>query len=282
MVSRDKKYSILIATVSRNGRTFVPKGDTILCEKDVVNVCGKHYDISDFLHSYGMLKPKGQYVMILGANKKTYYLAEQLEKNGFIVKIISPNREKCEQLKNTLGTTTLVCADFNDPEVLETEGIDDADAFAAVSDYDENNVMTSLYAKSKGVPKVITVTTNDRYEALFDCIDLEGIISPYHVVAQEISKYVRSIAVPEGSGILSLYKIADDEAEALEFAVHDNPEFAGKALKDISLKAGVLIAAVIRGKNLVVPNGGTVLKGSDLVILVTTQELVSSLDDVLR
>ena len=220
--------------------------------------------------------------MILGANKKTYYLAEQLEKNGFIVKIISPNREKCEQLKNTLGTTTLVCADFNDPEVLETEGIDDADAFAAVSDYDENNVMTSLYAKSKGVPKVITVTTNDRYEALFDCIDLEGIISPYHVVAQEISKYVRSIAVPEGSGILSLYKIADDEAEALEFAVHDNPEFAGKALKDISLKAGVLIAAVIRGKNLVVPNGGTVLKGNDLVILVTTQELVSSLDDVLR
>lgn len=142
--------------------------------------------------------------------------------------------------------------------------------------------MTSLYAKSKGVPKVITVTTNDRYEALFDCIDLEGIISPYHVVAQEISKYVRSIAVPEGSGILSLYKIADDEAEALEFAVHDNPEFAGKALKDISLKAGVLIAAVIRGKNLVVPNGGTVLKGNDLVILVTTQELVSSLDDVLR
>ena len=85
-----------------------------------------------------------------------------------------------------------------------------------------------------------------------------------------------------GSGILSLYKIADDEAEALEFAVHDNPEFAGKALKDISLKAGVLIAAVIRGKNLVVPNGGTVLKGNDLVILVTTQELVSSLDDVLR
>ena len=78
---------------------------------------------------------------------------------------------------------------------------------------------------------------------------------------------MRSIAVPEGSGILSLYKIADDEAEALEFAVHDNPEFAGKALKDISLKAGVLIAAVIRGKNLVVPNGGTVLKGNDLVIL---------------
>ena len=142
--------------------------------------------------------------------------------------------------------------------------------------------MTSLYAKNRRVPKVITVITNDRYDGLFDCIDLDGIISPYHVVAQEISKYVRSLAVPEGSGILSLYKIADEEAEALEFSINGNHEYAGKALKELSLKDGVLIAAVLRGKNLIVPNGGTVLEDSDLVILVTTRELVSSLDDVLK
>ena len=282
VVSRDKRYSVLLAAISRDGETFVPNGNTQLREKDVVNICGKHYDISDFLHEYGMLKRKGQYVMILGANKKSYYLADHLAKNGFIVKIISPNREKCEQMKNSLGSVTVVCADFNDPEVLETEGIDDADAFVTMSDYDENNVMTSFYAKKKGVEKVITVTQNDRYEGLFDSIDLDGILSPYHVVAEEISKYVRSLLVPEGSGILSLYKIADDEAEALEFSVNGHKAFTDKTLREIALKDGVLIAAVVLGKNRIVPNGATTIEHDDLVIIVTTRELVSSLDDVLR
>lgn len=280
-VSRDK-HNVLFTTVTRAEKTFVPDGNTVLEEGDVVNLCGKHYDISDFLHSYGMLKRKGRYAMLLGANKKTYYLAEHLSQNGFIVKIISPNREKCEQMKNSLNNVAVVCADFNDPEVLQAEGIDEADAFAAVSDYDENNVMTSIYAKNRGVEKVITVTLNERYEGLFDLIRLDGIISPYHVVAEEISKYVRSLSVAEGSGMSALYKIADDEAEALEFPVNSHAGFAGKTLKEISLKRGVLIAAVIRGKTLIVPGGDTKIEANDGVILVTTLDLVSSLNDVLR
>lgn len=281
IVSRDK-HNVLFTTVTRGDRTFVPDGNTVLAEQDVINICGKHYDISDFLHSYGMLKKKGRYAMILGANKKTYYLAAHLVQNGFTVKILSPNREKCEQLKNALDGVSVICADFNDPEVLEAEGIDEADAFAAVSDYDENNVMTSIYAKNRGVKKVITVTLNDRYEGLFDLIKLDGVISPYHVVAEEISKYVRSLSVPEGSGMSSLYKIANDEAEALEFSVNSHAGFTDKTLKEIPLKHGVLIAAVIRGKTLIVPSGDTKIEANDVVILVTTIDLVSTLDDVLR
>lgn len=282
IITADKRYSVLIAAVLRDGETFVPNGNTILRAKDVINICGKHYDISDFLHDYGMLKKKGQYAMLLGISKKTYYLAELLDKNGFRVKIISPNAEKCEQIKNSVDSAMVICADFNDPEVLETEGIDDVDALVAMSDYDENNVMTSIYAKKKNVGKVVTVMQNDRYEDLFDSIDLGGVISPYHVVADEISKYVRSLLVPEGSGILSLYKIADDEAEALEFAINGNRAFAGKKVRDIALKDGVLMAAIIRGKTLIIPNGATAVENEDLVIIVTTRELVSSLDDVLR
>ena len=94
---------------------------------------------------------------------------------GFHVKIISPNREKCGDIKNKLENTSVVCGDFTDREILEAEGIADADAVVAMSSYDENNIMISLFAKGKNVPKIVTVVSNDSYGGILESISLDTI-----------------------------------------------------------------------------------------------------------
>lgn len=281
---KGRKFSILIAAIEREGEIIVPNGETVLKEGDVLSICAKHFDLCDFLRCYGLLKKKVQYVMILGATRSAYYLAHDLETGGFQVKIISPNREKCTDLKNKLNDTSVVCGDFTDKETLEAEGISDADAIIAMSDYDENNIMISLFAKGKGVPKIVTVVSNDSYSGILESISLDTVVSPYQVVAEETVKYLRSISVPTDSRIVALYRIADDRAEALQFNVNHHKELTDKALKELShkLRQGVLITAILRGKTFVVPNGDTIVRGDDSIIVITTQGAVSSLDDILR
>lgn len=281
---KNKRFSILVAAIERDGDIIVPNGDTVLEEGDTLSICAKHLELCDFLRSYGLWKKKVQYVMILGAGRGSYYLACALEEYGFQVKIISPNREKCMDIENKLGNTTVICGDFTDKEILETEGIADADAIVAMSDYDENNIMISLFAKSKEVPKIITVVSNDSYAGILESIALDTVLSPYQVVAEDTVKYLRSVSVPKDSRIVALYRIADDKAEALQFNVNHHKEFTEKALKELHhmLRSGVLITAIVRGKTFIVPNGDTVIKGDDSMIVITMQGSVSSLDDLLR
>jgi hypothetical protein len=282
---RNKRFSVLIAAIERGGEIIVPGGDTVLKEGDILSICAKHFELCDFLRCYGLLKKKVQYVMILGAGRSAYYLAHDLEMCGFHVKIISPNREKCGDIKNKLENTSVVCGDFTDREILEAEGIADADAVVAMSSYDENNIMISLFAKGKNVPKIVTVVSNDSYGGILESISLDTIISPYQVVAEDTVKYLRSISVPADSRIVALYRIADDRAEALQFNVNHHKEFTDKAVRELhhKLRTGVLITAIVRGKTLVVPGGDTVIRGEDSMIVITTHHgAVSSLDDLLR
>lgn len=282
--TKKRRFPILVCAIERDGKVIVPNGGTTLRTGDVLSICAKHPDLCEFLRSYGLLKKKVQYVMILGSERRAYYLAHALETGGFVVKIISPNREKCIDMKNKLGSASVVCGDFTDREVLEGEGIADADALVAMSAYDENNIMVSLFAKQMKVPKIVTVVSNDSYSGILESISLDTVLSPYQVVAEDTVRYLRSISVPTDSRIVSLYRIADDKAEALQFNVNRHREFTDKALKDLhqKLQPGVLITAIIRGKTLVVPNGDTVIRGEDSIIVLTMHGGVATLDDVLR
>lgn len=281
----EKRYSVLISAIERSGTVIIPNGETVLEDGDIVSICGKHTEICEFLRNYGLLKKKVGYVMILGADRKAYYLASDLIKYGFSVKIISPNLKKCEVMQDLISEVPVICGDFTDKELLESEGIEDADAVVAMSDYDENNVMISLFARHKHVPKTVTMIRTGTYLSILNEFDLDTLISPYRVVADDMVKYLRSISVPADSRIVALYSIANEKAEAIQFDINENPEFSSVAIKDLSkkLKSGILITAIIRKNVLVVPNGDTVIEPNDSVIVISgIDEPISSVEDILR
>lgn len=283
--TQNKKFSVLIAAIERAGQIIIPNGSTMLEEGDIISLCGKHLDLVEFLKSYELLKRKGQYVMILGADRMTHYLAQNLVKFGFKVKVISPSQEKCTAISQATHSVSVICGDFADKEVLEAEGIADADAVVATSGYDENNIMISLFAKSKSVQKIVTMIRSESYLGIIGGLQLDTVLSPYEIVAEDAVRYLRSVPVDENSRIVALYKIAGERAEALQFDVNGHAKLTGKSLKELSadLKSDVLITAIIRENTFVVPKGDTIIEADDSVIIVSSPEnKISSLNDVLK
>lgn len=283
--AKNKRSSVLIAAVEREGKIIIPNGDTELCEGDIVSVCAKHLDLYEFFKEYGLLKKQGQYVMILGAERMAHYLVRDLIKCGFRVKVVSPYKDRCQAISQAVNGVSVICGDFTDKEILEEEGIEDADAIVAMTAYDENNVMISLFGKQKEVPKIVTVLRNGSYSGIIDELGLSTAISPYTVVAEDTVRCLRSLSVADGEGLVALYKIAGEGAEAMQFKVNGHKELTGKALKELSnrFQKGILVTAIVRGKTFVVPKGDTVIQADDTVIIVSEpNKKISCLDDILR
>lgn len=284
LVELRKKLKIpaLVVAVERDDTIIIPHGNIVLRGGDIVSVCACHFDLRTFFRTFGIFKQKAQSVMLLGGGAGVFYLARELEENGFFVKIISTTYERCLKMKGGLKKANVVCGDYTDRDVLEREGIDDMDAVVSVSHYDENNIVTSLFAKSRGVEKAITLLRGNSYRGILEEVQLDTPVSPYRLAAAQLARYLRAIDVEQGGGVKAMYKIADDRVEVLLFNVSGNEAFSGKPLKELDLEKEVLIAAVIRGKYAYIPDGNFVLGDNDDLVVIAADEKIYNLEDILR
>lgn len=280
-IRKKLKFPALIVAIERAGDVVIPDGNITLHADDVVSVCAKHLEIGSFFRTFGIFKQKAVSVVILGGGDDAFYLARNLEESGFSVKIICNSYERCLEIKGGLKKTEVVFGDYTDRDVLEREGISFSDAVVSMSHYDENNIVTSMYARSRGVEKPIAILRGDGYRGILETVKVDTAISPYRLAAAEVARYVRAVNVDESSRILAMYKLAEDRAEALLFRIGGNESFSGKKLMDLPLRKGILIAAVIRGKNVFIPDGSFVLGESDEIIVVCSGKIILELEDIL-
>ncbi len=279
---KKSKVNVLVVAVERDGKILIPDGNTVLKGNDSVSICAKHADLRTFFRTFGFLKHKIQVVMILGGGREAFYLARELEDSGFSVKLITNSYDRCLEIKGGLDKTQVVCGDYTDRNVLESEGIEGADAVVSMSPYDENNIVTALFAKEKGVPKTISVLHGDSYRGLLESIHLDTAISPYTLAAAELARYLRAVDVSEGRQIKAMYKIANERAEGLLFGVNGDKRFTGKAVKDLRLRKGILIAAVVRGRTAFIPDGNFVLEENDDIVVISTGEQLYEMGEMLQ
>lgn len=280
-VRKSMKSNVLVIAYERDGKTEIPNGETVLRGDDTVTVCGRHGEMRHFFRTFGLLKHKIQSVFILGGGKDAFYLARNLEESGFSVKIIEQSHERCLEIKSKLEKTQVICGDYTDSTVLQAEGISDADAVICMTPYDENNIVTALYAKRVGVLKTVSVVRGESYRGMLEGIGIDTAVSPYRLAASDVIRYLRTVDVREESQVKALYKIANEKAEGLLFAINHDERFVGKSLRELNLPKGVLIAAIARGRTSLIPNGDTVLEQNDNIVVVSTGKQILKLDDIL-
>ncbi len=266
--------SILIGVVIRNEEVIVPNGDFIIEENDSIYVIGKPSNLYNFCKLSDKCPQKIRNVMIAGGGRIAIYLAKILTEMDIKVKLIEFDREKCVQLSELLPEVLVIHGDGTDEELLKSENISDMDGFIAMTGMDEENLMSALLAKQNGVKKVIAKVSRVNYVNIIKSLGIDSVISPKLITTNHILKFVR------GNNIESLYRIIEGQAEITEIIADSSSTILNTKIKKLGLPKDVIIATIVRKKEVVIPHGNDVIREGDRVIVISKNKNISSLNEV--
>ena len=276
------KANYLICTVQRDNQVFIPDGRFELQAGDKIGLVAEHSEVEKLLSMLGLLKKRAQSVMILGGGRPSYYLAKRLISLGVDVKIIEQRLDRCEFLASELPEAVIIHGDGAQQELLLEEGIGNMDAFVSLTGMDEENIMLSIFASMQNVPKVVAKINRDELLTMAEKLGVESIVSPSHLSTNIIVRYARALENTKGSNVETLYKLVDGKAEALEFKVAYGSKVVGIPFKEIKLKKNILIAGITRDRKTIIPSGNDMILGGDRVIVVSADQRLHDLNDILR
>lgn len=209
-------------------------------------------------------------------------MAKQLISIGISVKIVEKDRARCEELSELLPQATLIYGDGTDKDLLMEEGLPQAESFVALTNFDEENIMLSLYVKSISKAKLITKVHRISYDELIGGMELGSIIYPKYITAESIVKHVRALHNSIGSNIETLYRMNNDRVEALEFIVKEDSPVVGIPLLELNLKPNILICCINHKGNIITPGGQSKISVGDTVVIVTTTTGLHDIKDILK
>lgn len=266
------KTKVLICAVQRGSEVVIPSGNFAIAEGDRIYFTADANSLGAFLTEINLVRSPLKKVMIVGGSAIGFYLADALSSKGYKVKLSEKDKKRAEELATLLPRVTVIEADGTQHETLVEEGIEAMDAFVALTDIDEENMIVSMFANKMKVRKTITQIHGDNLYTMLDELGIKNNVSPSKIVADRILSYVRALDNTRGSNVLTLYRLVNDKVEALEFAVKNQSKLYGKPLKDLTLKKNCLIACIIRGEQVIIPNGSSTIEVGDNVVVVTTHK----------
>jgi len=278
--SQIKKLSLLFCAVERDDNVIIPNGSFVPQAGDKLYMVGRPVSLDQFFRVLGRYAPKVHSVFIVGGGKISLYLAQILDKMGMNLKIVEQNEARCRFISEHLPRAMILCGDGTDQELLDSERLTASDAFVALTDRDEDNLIISLYASQKGLSKVVTKSNRQNYNGIARSIGLDSILSPKQITASHILQVVRGMQNSQGSVMNALYRIADGAAEAMEFTVSTSTKHLGVPLKELKLVPGILIAVIVRGQEIIIPEGSSSLQANDNVIIISRGNGILDLNDI--
>ena len=237
---------------------------------------------SNFFKEIGIKTNRVKDTIIVGGGKTTVYLAYQLLQTGINVKIIEQNPKKCDFLCQKFPKATIVNGDGTDNKLLLEEGIEYAESFVALTNIDEENILLSLFAKSKNVGKLVTKINRIAYDEVISNLALDTTIYPKNITAEYIVRFVRAMKNSIGSNIETMHYILDGKAEALEFRINEASPISNIPIQNLKLKKNIIIASITHNGKVIIPRGQDIIHPGDSVIIVTTNTGFKDISDILE
>ncbi len=273
---RNIPEKIVIVAVSRDGKIIVPNGSTKLLEGDLLYIMGEREHLDTIRSKKRPLSTRSEIhkVMIAGGGKTGFFLSDLLSKRGISVKVIEIDGVRCKDISEKLTNVLVLKGDATDISLLAEENIESMDAFVAVTGIDEENLLLSLVAKNAGVPEVISKVSRKSYSSITDQLGASMIINPIEMCVSDILRYVQRDKMP----VLS--KMIQGQAEIVRVEAKDGMSLVGRSLAEIDIPQGLLIVALRRGAEFIIPNGSTIIEDGDIVLILSLLSTLPKLEEL--
>lgn len=271
---------ILICAVERGHEVIIPDGDFTLQSGDLVTVLATREKAAEFFGKLNLPTRPVHSTLIVGGGTIGYYLAKDLLAHNIRVRIVEHNAERCETLAESLPGATILYGDGTDRQLLMSEGLPMAEAFVALTNLDEENVLLALFAKKHSAAKLVTKVNRLEFDDILDGLDIGSAVYPKYITCDFILQYVRALQNKSGSNIKTLYRILDDRVEALEFTVHQPSAATSAPLAELRLKPNQLVCCITRGDRIIIPRGSDRIQVGDTVIVVTLEHGLHDVRDI--
>ena len=276
------RCNVLICGVERGEEVFIPSGDFILQDNDLISIMASPKNSASFFKKVGIHTHQVKNALIVGGGTLGYYLAALLIDLKIKVRIVENNQERCQQLSELLPDATVICGDGTDKKLLLQEGLTQTESFITLTNMDEENIFLSLFAKKNSKAKLITKVNRIAFDDIIDGLDIGSVIYPKYITADYILQYVRAMENSLSSNVETLYHILDNQAEALEFSVKEASAVTDIPLSQLNLKENLLIACINRNGSIQIPRGQDTIQVGDTVIIVTSVKGLRDLKDILK
>ncbi len=269
------KYRVV--AISRNNQTIIPKFDTKFKYHDLVFIISKREGMDMLMKYIGKKNIEVNSLMILGGSPTGEMVAKQMAKEIDSIKLIEINKDKCLDLSERLpGNIIVVNGDGRNSDMLIEESIKDFDAFVAVTNSSETNILACVAAKSLGVARTIAEVENIEYIRLAESMGVDAVINKKLITAGRIFKFTLS------NKVRFIKYMSGTNAEILEFIVAPESKITKKPLKDMGFPSNAIIGGIIRGNESFIAVGDTHIQAYDRVAVFALPEAVKEVDKFFR
>ncbi len=267
---------IVIVGIWRDGQGFVPKPEDELRAGDDVYFVAETSHLARAMSSFGHEEQEARRVIIIGGGNIGFNLATAVEKSHphVSMKIIEVSKERAEIVAQSLERAIVIHGDALDTEILEEAGAATADTVVAISNDDEVNILTSLLAKSYGCQRAVTLINKASYGLLVGPLGIDTVVSPRAITVSTILQHVRR------GRIRSVHSINEGFGEVIEAEALETSSLVGVPIRDADLPEGVLVGAIVREDEVIIPRGDTVVQANDLVIIFAATAAVKKIEKI--
>ncbi len=270
--------NMLVAAISRNGKVIIPHGGDSILEGDVVYLVGEKEEIEEINKKVHDKRKHTdvQKVMIIGGGKTGFYLAQKLADYGVSVKLVEQNKARCQYLSTRVRNVMIINGDGTDIDMLEEENMDDMDAFVTATGLDEQNLLLAVTAKQRGIEDVISKVSREDYLSLIQNMGVDMVLNPLDISAAGI------FSIIQGEKRVISSTLVQGQAEIVEVVAGKDMAMINKNLAEMELPKGMLITAVYRNGEVIIPDGKTRIMENDRVIIFCLLTEVPELEKLLK
>jgi len=265
---------ITVVSIVRDNKLIVPSRTDQMLAGDAVYFIAEATHVKRAMEAFGQEGQEARRVCIIGGGNVGLFLAQELEKNhpGVHPKLIEFDLHRAEQIAEKLDRTVVLHGDALDLQLLDEMNIRSAEAIVAVTNNDETNILGSLLAKRQGCPRAIALINNDTYGQLVGWLGIDAVVSPRVITISSILQHVRR------GRIRAVHTLHEGMGEIIEAEALKTSSLVGNPLRDIDLPDEILIGAIVRDEQVLIPRGGTTIKAGDRVILFAAAGAVKKVE----